>query len=215
MLTFRGNWSSILVTRVSSCSIPLFFHISIRNVYLDFTFFLHSKQRQSQVTGSSPLTTIIYYICGNTLSPSHNLLDKKKFFLPPAILNTPDFLQVHWLFKLSSQRLQRKLPQPPIHFFICLLWPFPSLSPWIPLLFSSCFSLQMTPIISLCLITFKLLLLQKLFPLYLPPSGTVLFSCFFFLPHCFSIYFQISSENISAPMPMPLNFSLPLLLCII
>lgn len=135
MLTFRGNWSSILVTRVSSCSIPLFFHISIRNVYLDFTFFLHSKQRQSQVTGSSPLTTIIYYICGNTLSPSHNLLDKKKFFLPPAILNTPDFLQVHWLFKLSSQRLQRKLPQPPIHFFICLLWPFPSLSPWIPLLF--------------------------------------------------------------------------------
>lgn len=42
--------------------------------------FLPSKQKQLQVTGSSHLTTIIHYICGNTLTPSHNLLDKKKFF---------------------------------------------------------------------------------------------------------------------------------------
>lgn len=178
MLTFRGNCSSILVTRVSSCSIPFFFHISIRNAYLDIVFFLPSKQRQLQVTGSSPLTTIIHYICANTLTPSHNLFDKKKFFLPPAILNTPVFLQVHWLFKLSSQHLQRKLPQPPIHFFICLQWLFPSPSPWMPLPSSSCFSLQMTPVISLCLIMLKLQLLQKLFPLVSP---TIWNSPFFLL----------------------------------
>ena len=52
---------------------------------------------------------------------------------PPAILNTPVFLQVHWLSKSPSWHLQRKLPQLPIHFFICLLWPFPSPSPGTPL----------------------------------------------------------------------------------
>lgn len=52
---------------------------------------------------------------------------------PPATLNTPVFLQVHLLSKSTWWHLQRKLPQLPICFFICLLWPFPSPSSGPPL----------------------------------------------------------------------------------
>lgn len=83
------------------------------------------------------------------------------------------------------------------------------------LLLRSCFSLQMALVISPCLIIPKPRLFQKLFALVSLTIWNSLFFCCFFLPHRFFIYFQISSENISAPMPVSLNFSFPLLLCVI
>lgn len=135
---------------------------------------------------------------------------------PPAILITPDFLQVHCfpnphhdIYRGSSH----SSPFIPL-FTFSDLFPVHLLEPLFLLLFSY-FSLQMALVISLCLIMLKPRLLQKLFPPVSPTIWNSLFFCCFFLPHRFFISFQISSENISAPMPVPLNFSFPLLLHII
>ena len=79
---------------------------------------------------------------------------------PPATLNTPVFLHVHWLPKSLLWHLQRKLRHLPIHFFICLLWCFPGLFPRTPLdLFAFC---DFSPA---CFLELLFLLLGSYFPL--------------------------------------------------
>lgn len=135
----------------------------------------------------------------------------------PAVSNTPVVLQVVWLSKSLSWHLQKKLPQLLHHFFIFLLWPFSSLSPGTPFpppLFLF-FSPNGTGHLSVPNYAQTTAVVEAFSPCISHHLEQSLFFCCFFLPHCLSIYVQISSENISAPMPVPLNFSLPLLLCII
>lgn len=213
MLTLKGNWSNILITRVSSCSIPLFFPISVRNVYHDFMFFYPANRNnfrsqvvviwlpESTIYVATPwLLLITYWIKRNSFASSHP--EHTSLFAGAVAFQI--FITTFTEEAATAPHSFLYLPSDlfPLHFHE-FLFPLPVfLSKW-----------HQSSLCALLCSSYNCC--KSFFPLYLPPSGTILFSCSFFLPHHFSIYFRISSENISASMPVPSNFSLPLLLCII
>lgn len=147
------------------------------------------------------MTTTINYIFSNSLAPSHRLLDKNKFFLSSAILYTPAFFQVHWLSKSPSWHLQKKLTQLPINLCVCILWHYPRPSPGTLLLSPLfLFFLQMTLVISLCLI----------FPLLSP---TIWNSTFSVVSFCLTASLPIFKSHLKISLLPCLCLLIPLSLC--